>query len=235
METTEFNKYEKVLDMFRSQGDCRATWMHNPFIVNDKAMSTDGHFLAVADRALTPAYEFLDQKNKATVLNALPAERNQNFVISVDDLLSIVKMAPMVPDIEVDNTECDACSGTGEVELDFFHNGKTYDVEVDCPVCDGYGSIEKKVESSVKMVLDPGKKIAIGLCVFNARFIAKLIEVANIFEVSDVQLVYQVGANSPSIFKIGEVEIFLMPMAGINPDSEDILAKIEVPSHSLFN
>jgi len=36
---------------------------------------------------------------------------------------------------------CEACDGRGEVDFEFYNNGKTYQLEGDCPVCSGTGEI----------------------------------------------------------------------------------------------
>ena len=38
--------------------------------------------------------------------------------------------------------KCEACDGEGEVEWEFEHNGRTYDMYAACPVCDGEQTVE---------------------------------------------------------------------------------------------
>ena len=44
----------------------------------------------------------------------------------------------------VPSVKCEACDGDGQVEWEFSHRGRSYDLVDDCPVCDGAGTVECK-------------------------------------------------------------------------------------------
>ncbi len=140
-------------------------------------------------------------------------------ILAVTD--SLIKLE-LVDVFEEDEIDCDACGGCGEVYFDFYHNGKSYEVEADCPVCDGV--IYKKSDKPATKDFKDGQFIKIGDMCFYPQRVKELVAVASIIG-EDVLVVSQYG--NATMFKIGDDVYFLMmKVRSCNP--EEIISTFEL-------
>jgi hypothetical protein len=205
-------KYETILNHLTSKEDEAIEWTTKPFSLGNYSAATDSVTLVV-----TPKIgDFIDMSE--IVLNVIP-KINMNVEISVQELKEKMSLIPFVDcydDIEKDN-ECEACDGFGEVDYIFEYNGKTYEINEDCPICDGSGTIENKEKiPNGKKEYSTEQTIKIGVCHFYNYVLEKLIFVADVLEADTVNIISQTKSNCPCLFQIKEVEVLLMPTTNEN-------------------
>lgn len=199
------NKFLTLLNRFKSNDD-RRDWMSKPFNVGNRTVSTNAYILI--STPLQEGFEDLSNKTKGVY----PIDFNLDTKILVSELKEKLKDFPKVDCFDKEEKECDACDGYGDVYFEFSHNGKDYESNQDCPVCDGIGvfnTVSKKPNG--KKELDYNKFFGIGNSVFNVARIEELLEVAETLQSEHITLVNQTQPNKSSLFKIKEVEVLLMP------------------------
>jgi hypothetical protein len=204
-------KYKEILKMFCSN-DMIRYWMKDPFIMGDKVIATDGVFLVAVDKDGLD-YNQLSSDYVSKVSKSYPMDYNMNFPISVEELKSLLSAVPLIE--EEETKPCDECNGVGEVTWEYDTSERTYEKELDCPVCNGEGEII--IIKKGVMVRSPLDLCKIGNCSFFIDKIDQLIKVAEILEVNEIIQVNQTLNNKANMFKIGDIEIMLMPTI-INKD-----------------
>ena len=194
-----------LLKKFASNDDMRE-WMATPFNVGSRTVATKGYCLLS-----TPFQEgFTDRSEKTKTV--YPMEHTINKTITVDELKQKLKEFPLIDCFDEIETKCDSCNGDGEVEFEFYHNSKTYEMEHDCPVCDGQGIINTQSKTpNGKKELDYNKFFQIGNCIFNVARVEELIYVADYLKSDVITIVNQTEKNRASLFAIKDVEMLVMP------------------------
>lgn len=194
-----------LLNRFKSN-DGRRDWMSKPFKVGDRTVSTNAYILI--STPLQEGFEDLSKKTKGVY----PMDFNLDTKILVSELKQKLNDFPKVDCFDEEEKECDACDGSGEVSFVFSYDCEDYETEEECPVCEGCGVIKKisKIPNG-KKELDYNKFFRIGNSVFNVARIEELLEVAEALDADEITLVNQTQPNKPSLFKIKEVEVLLMP------------------------
>lgn len=74
---------------------------------------------------------------------------------------------------------CSACDGSGEVEWEFEHEGRDYDMSAACPICDGEGRIECPDCDGTGMAVPDEPSVVVGpvrIGAAYARLLARLPE-----------------------------------------------------------
>ena len=118
-------------------------------------------------------------------------------------------------------SKCDACYGNGNVDFEFEYKNRTYEIEGECPVCEGEGQTEQvRKTPNGKKEIDLSKYARLGVNRLNVKRLFELIKVADLKGVNEV--LYQLPVrNKPVAFKVGDDTIlFLMPVA-VAVDIED--------------
>lgn len=208
------NKYQKILNLFVSTDELRS-WMQTPFIIDDKAYSTNGWALVAFDlKNLTEIGEFR-AFNADKLSGVYPLEQNLDKTYSIVDLKELFKKVPQVEDFDEEEKEdtCEECSGSGEVTFTYEDSKyKDHELDGECPICDGFGKCKQTIEKpNGKMVDDCNSKCVIGNSLFFANKIKHIIDVAEILEVSEFKHIHQTTSNKQNVFKIGDVDLLLMP------------------------
>lgn len=199
------NVFLTLLNRFKSN-DYRRDWMSKPFNVGNSTVSTNGYILI--STPLQEGFEDLSNKTKGVY----PMDFNLDTKILVSELKQKINDFPKVDCFNEEEKKCDACNGYGDVDFEFSHNGKDYESNQDCPVCDGSGVFNTVSKTpNGKKELDCNKFFGIGNSVFNVARIEELLEVAETLEADEITLVNQTQPNKASLFKIKEVEVLLMP------------------------
>lgn len=190
-----------LLNKFKSN-DGYNNWIDQPFNVFDKTVSTNRYILIA-----TPLKKgFTDKSEK--VKSVYPMVHNMERVIKINEIKQKLN------GFESEHKDCPACHGVGEVDFKFKFDGQTYETEAECPVCDGKAIIELESEkTNEKKEFDYNKFFAIGNSVFNVARIDELLDIAKKLQCEEVILVNQTQSNKPSLFKIKDVEVLLMPMS----------------------
>ena len=110
-----------------------------------------------------------------------------------------------------DDIECGLCHGEGTLEEDYWHKGKQYTAEFDCPVCEGSGHEEEgkyvntgnKTFDKLSIVVFKGQQ-------YDMNLFYKLIQVQKIIQ-SEIILTVKPSADIAAMFRIGDFEILMMP------------------------
>jgi hypothetical protein len=182
--------------------------MSEPANANGKSIATNAYSLvAVPFRSC-----FFDANEK--VKNIYPVPANMDKLITLAELKEKLSNFPLVDCFDVEEAECGACYGDGEVTFEFDYKRESYELEGECPVCDGHGIILKKSETpNGKKELDSSKFFKIGRCIFHVDRINEILFVAEKLQ-SDIRLVHQTEENHNCVFAVGDVEIMAMPTVG---------------------
>jgi hypothetical protein len=137
---------------------------------------------------------------------------DMDFEILTTELRGKMNNFPTVDCFDEEETRCDACRGDGTVEYEFYHNHKCYEIEEDCPVCEGEGKIIKTMKTpNGKKEFDYTQQFKIGVCFFNPERIQELLFVAEKLGAEKIRLVNQSQPDHACLFVVNEVEVILMP------------------------
>lgn len=202
-------RYLSIHSQFVSKDEMRG-WMQEPFNVADKTISTNGLCLIATPKV----GEYQDRTEKVKTVYPMPKLIDKQ--ITVSELKEKLNTVPLVDCYDEIEKECDACNGSGHVDFTFDYGLKEYELEGDCPVCDGEGIIASKpYKPNGKKEYDYNKYGRIGNSIFNLHMIEELILIAETIDEKTIHILNQKEFNS-SLFQIGEIEIIMMPMAGID-------------------
>lgn len=219
--------YDVILEMYKSSDDLRVQFT-KPFFINDLAISTDASSMVFFDKKLCKELEYFTGKDPNNIISIIPTLRNESFNFSLEILNNALAKCPLIDEILIEETEeeCEECDGEGCVEYEYKSKLKSFYTEMDCPICDGQGifTTETKTPTGNK-VLDLDKSIQIKQSSFAAKQLSKLAKVAELLNENTITLVYQIAAQQGSIFKIGQVEILVMPTM-LFDNIEDVVCHI---------
>lgn len=207
-----------ILNRVAIKNDIR-DWMTEPFNANGKSMATNGYYLVA-----TPICgDFINREDK--IKSVYPLEHNQNKRIKLQEIKDKLALFPTVDCFDETEQECNACYGSGTVDFEFEYSRKTYEMEGECPVCEGEGTtLQTSKTPNGKKELDYNKLFQIGVCAFNVDLVNKLIFIAESIGVDEVVLVSQTLPHRPSVFLIDDVEF--LAMSTINSDLDDVAQNI---------
>ncbi len=207
-----------ILNRIAIKNDMR-DWMPVPFNANGKSMATNGYCLV----ATPTCGEFTNREDK--IKSVYPLEQNQNKPIKLQEIKDKLALFPTVDCFDETEQECNACYGSGLVDFEFDYEIKSYELEGECPICEGEGTtLQTSKIPNGKKELDYNKLFQIGLCAFNVERINELIFIAENIGVDEVFLVNQTLPHRPSVFLIGEVEFLVM--STLNSDLDRVAQNI---------
>ncbi len=219
------NKYQEILDLFVSKDQLR-DWMTRPFIINNKIFATNGWALVSFNLTNLKVLGDVGYYKEDKLNMIYPFEPNLDNTYSIDYLKECFKSVPLVEDYdeEVKESLCDECDNSGVVTFTYIDSKcKDHELNGECPICDGMGKISHSIKKpNGKMIEDPDSKCRIGNSLFFANKIKHILEVAELLGVNEFKHIYQGTPVEKNLFKIGDVELLLMPtMSGgdFNPDS----------------
>lgn len=198
--------YLPILNIFCSNDKINRGWMAKPFISNGKTISTNGWVLF----AVPQFGEYEDKSEK--IKGIYPIEHNKNIKYPLENFKSVISKMPLIDCFDEQEIKCDACGGEGEVIYEFDYGRKNYEIEHECPICEGEGvSTKRSDKPNGKKEIDNSKFIKIGNCTFNVNRIEELVFAASKLNVDFVELVNQTTSNRPCLFKIADAEMLMMP------------------------
>ncbi len=207
-----------ILNRISAKNDIRV-WMTEPFNAKGKSMSTNGYALVT-----TPVCG--DFKNQEDMIkNVYPLEINMNKIISVKEIKDKLQLFPTVDCFDEIEQECNACYGSGLVDFEFDYGRKRYELEGECPVCEGERTtLQTSKTPNGKKEFDYNKLFQIGICSFNVERINELIFIVDKLGVNEIVLVNQTLPHRPSVFVIGDVELLIM--STLNSDLDAVAQNI---------
>lgn len=210
--------YQSILNRIVST-DTSREWITKPFNALGKTMATNSYTIVVVP--LCGDYVNYEERIK----NIYPLPKNMDSVILLQDLKDKLALLPLVDCYDEVEGKCSACKGEGEVEYTFKHNCQTYDLDYECPVCEGEGT--EMIKSSTpngKKEIDANCFVKIGECIFNTDRISELLFIADALK-SDIKVITQTQPHKPTVFLISDVEVMLMSSIGI----EDSQISLTIP------
>lgn len=212
--------YDDILKMFVSEDTLRPQFL-KPFFIDNLAIATDAHSLVFFDKNLCDENLLPFDRKPESVLSVIPKERNENFLISIESLKSAISKCPLIDEMKDNKKTCNACYGEGDVEYVFEYGGMDYELEHECPVCDGEGTIGKDIPTGNK-ITDKDAPIKIKHSCFSVNYISKLIRIAETLGEDKIFLTLSTGKHNITVFKIKNVELLLMPLCIENGEKDVI-------------
>lgn len=214
--------YGDILKLYADNDELRP-WTSKPFFIDNLAMATNCHELIFFDKKLIDfKLPFCENPQPHLVINNIPTERNQSFLLDTAEIEKCIKEIPLVDVIEEvdEDIKCSECKGEGEVEWEY----DCYSKMGDCPKCDGDG-----LQSNLKYISTGEKEIDRRFLIdikesrISIEIINRLLKVKELLNEKEILLTFQNGENKGNIFKIGEVEILCMPSRKVSNDDMVVL------------
>lgn len=196
-------------------------WMCQPFIIDKKAMATNRHILAWTDKANTSVDNILADKQQHQVKNVIPGRLEYQYSISIETMKEALAKCKMVPLTETVNDTCTECDGEGVVDYEYRWNYRSYEIEGNCPKCEGSG-ISETEKPTDKMVLDEQQPYSINGKLFADKYMRFLLNTAGKLNIKTIDVVFNSAKNyQPDVFRLGEFYFLIMPLA--SEDGYDVV------------
>lgn len=199
-------------------------WMQEPFRFDDKTASTEGHIMVV-----TPS---VGGYKLRPVKNTYPIKATMLASFKVSRLAEAIKNAPMIDCYDEEEIKCEACNGKGEVTTEFYYQGRMYEIESECPICDGDGVIYKRSDQpNGKKEFNSADSLKIGQSFYKYELAEKVLKIATILNADEINVLDQSFDKMYMCLDGGDVEILLMSRIvdeGYSPiDTIELTPKID--------
>lgn len=212
------NKYLEILQMFVGQDDLRPA-MTVPNIGNEYASATDAHALVFFDKNLLPENtvfetDFGEKLKYPDIQRFVEMKANCNTILDVEKINEVISKCPLIEDTDEEENEyeCPECDGSGKVEYEYSSSKTTHYMDGECPICYGYGKCVQTISKpNGKMVKNNEYYLQMGTSYLSIFLVEKLLEVGKMLS-SDIVVVNQTYPNKEMLFKIGNVNILIMPL-----------------------
>lgn len=211
-------KLKEAFYLFCAEDNGRELFL-NPFVVGDKTYATNSYIIIGCDtNKIDFEYENLSTEKHLIIENIIP-DTNMNKIIDVDsiDWDSFMTSDELIA--ESSDVICGHCYGDGVYTDSFVYKNKSYDYEYECPVCHGtgYEELEKMVPTGNK-TFTPGTLVSINdtayISLTNFHMLKKVKDLVG----GDVEIASLTQKNKPILFKIGFLDILIMPVASEYPN-----------------
>lgn len=207
--------YNEILTRFVSTHYADPDWVRAPFMANGKACATDRYALVMVH----PQSELPDLSEK--VKSVLPIERNISMDYNVQVIREVLELMPKDEEVRTTEIECDECQGEGEVSWSYPGSHRSYEMDAECPVCDGDGYTNKVNKKTGRMVYDPTEVIDVNGLLFTGHIIEHLVWLAEKVGATFVRIVRS-SQTGGALFDVGECELLLMPSMRDNQIIHDL-------------
>jgi hypothetical protein len=216
---------EQVFTLFCSKDEMRPLFL-KPFVLGDKTYATDGYTLVRCDSGRID-FEFENNEKPKDVSSAIP-DANTSEIINLDniDWVGLMKEDEIIKVGE--ELVCGHCGGDGECEDDLSYKSKSYFFKYNCPVCDGSGyEVEKRKVPSGNKTFKDFDMIRLRGVLFYATKFYRLKQVKDLVG-GEVELIYYPDGKSKYtvLFRIGFLEILIMPGHEHGVSKEDVVASV---------
>ena len=210
-------KYQKIIDLFVSNEPQTwvtetNAWAQKPFIVDSKIYATDGVVLVSFDSQKIKNIDnvYRCDESKLNIFKE-SFKSNINTTYSLRFLKHCFEKVPLVKCFDEKKKDCAECDGTGEVTYKYKSNYRAYGLDHDCPICEGEGAIIEKIPTG-KKEYDKKAHCKIGNDLFFTHIISHIITVCEILGVTEFVHTHQSLPHKANGFKIGDVDLLLMPL-----------------------
>jgi len=208
---------QDAFSLFYSTDELRPA-MQKPFVVKGKTYATDGTLLIRCDNDKID-FEFENNEKLPNVLAIMPTE-NMSEIIDIDSVDWASFMNQDETEGDGNDIVCGHCNGEGTYDDDVYYKGKSYDIEYECPVCDGsgYESEENQIPTGNK-TFGFNDRVLFKETLFYATRFYKLKKVKDLLG-GNLELISYNNNNKAILFRINFVEIIIMPCLS---DEEDVI------------
>ena len=217
--------YLHALNLFVDHGNNERPSMSKPFIQQDYIIATDANTMIAFnnDKAKVETDENSDDLPNA--IKYLELESNIDKVFEIAHIRAAIKKIEEEFNrrYEIKNVVCPDCAGTIGVDYVFIsHTNEVHSIEGICPSCDEKGYISEITDKETGDRFSFVRKlIEYDDSCMNAKYLNRLIKVAELFEVKQIKLVYK--GNAIFKFIVGEAIIVI---ASIVTDFESVKVTI---------
>lgn len=193
----------------------------NPFEINGTTYATDRFSLVYCDSNIID-FHYENKETPPNVNNIIP-EINTSEIINIDSIDWLSLMTQNETTSVGSYVDCGHCDGFGTYEDSFFYKHKLYDYHYKCPVCEGTGH-----EQTPKIILTGNKTfkdkdvIKFKDAYFSAFNFYKLKKVKDLIGM-DIELISYRSNDKALLFKIGFLNVLLMPILFHSIYEEDVL------------
>lgn len=202
--------------------DGRRKNLLKPFTVDDQTYATDGHVMIYCDNKFID-FEFENKEKPPLVRKVIP-DINSNEVIDLKSVNweSLKTWDETKPSGE--EVECGNCDGEGTIEDYVYYKRRHYNVEYDCPVCDGSGFEEeqKQIKTGGK-TFDPFAMVKVRDTFFYVHRFYLLKVVQELIDGREVEMIAYKSNEAGMLFKIGFLYILMMPV--LSDDDSKVIHK----------
>lgn len=203
------SKYQQILNLFVAKDDVRPQFKQ-PFCYEDRAVATDAYTMVFFDKGKVEDLEPYD--GAIRVFDCVPIE-NTRLKITKDELNAALASSPKVDEVRIEErkTECEACEGSGQVNFEFDYNLKTYELEGECPLCEGYCEIlaEVRVPTGGK-VPDYEKSFRLRGKTYRSAYFKRIIDVVNMTGADYIDMLnINDKPYSATLFEVSDVKILI--------------------------
>jgi len=157
-------KTKELLRMYVS-ADSLCEKLKEPMRCGGHVFATDNVSAIIIQRDLvTDSGKYRDFSNKKGFKEKLFMGMNCNLRVTLGDIDDCLSKVPRIAEVimEGEYVECSECNGTGEVEWEYRSmDGKHYNKDLDCPVCDGSGYSSKPQEVKTGAFVMDGDSIVL--------------------------------------------------------------------------
>lgn len=198
---------EKLLERFKAENDIRE-WLNKPFNCCERTIATNAYSLIAVP--LIEGYGEAPEKSanyiKDMLSNANEGESATFKTQALKDVVDVWRMEDIAK-----TADCEACDGDGVVTYEFYYDHKTYDLDEDCPVCEGEGYIE---DSSVIEGQKPKDgTVKLHKCNFKIQRIMDLLYVLTELGVDEFTT-RTISLTQPTSVTLNDVTVILIPTWG---------------------
>ena len=223
---------KEIFDLFVADKDEFRDILKTPFINEDdgRVWATDGYVLiAVKPDCVSRKYETSDFGRGMHL-----GVTNCDELLSVSALQDALKRCPQEPEMKIKSVKtvrCPECEGTGMVTASYEadYDDHVYEIEVDCPICDGEGTIEEEVkEPTGNSFPTIDSIIKLGKAYFRCFRIDKIVKACEMLKIEIIKLV-RTSIVGPSTFELDkDIHICVMPLDFCALSEQEKKSAIEV-------
>lgn len=155
---------QSVLNISFDPNDEIRPYMAHPFIQGGYVYATEGHWLIRIPISIVPdtvlcQYTEQDMPNCTAVI---PDEFDMDETITYNMVRAVFDSVPMEKVCNTELVECKECYGTGMVTYTYYASDcKAYEMEGECPMCEGSGTVEEDNPDDYKIAKDERALISI--------------------------------------------------------------------------
>lgn len=205
--------------------DDEGSWTDEPLHVGEYDIATDRYSLIAVKQ--DNGYKTVEEANiidpdsfRSYIFEMLDGEElYPRERITVQELRDCVEYST-TKGVEYPTEPCKHCKGDGTVEYTHDWNSKEYDIEGDCPACEGDGNIVIR-DKAPKEVLHnvESKQLKIGTSTLYGNVLNKVLIAAEYLQQDSVLFIRGRTSKLPLRFLVGEAIVVCMPTSA--PDYYD--------------